>query len=122
MISIAIDSYQPSFAEPVSLSRKRVRPVNQHTSKCINGLERFKPRELHKQLSRGSQLDRSTLRQEAEHPNQAWPWSGLARFGRTPPTRARRLFDASVDQTEARNAPAPRRGRIAVNSHCVTRR
>jgi hypothetical protein len=27
----------------------------------------------------------------------------LLRVGRTPPTRARRLFDASVDPTEARN-------------------
>jgi hypothetical protein len=28
----------------------------------------------------------------------------LARFGRTPPKRARRLFDASVDPTDARDA------------------
>ena len=30
---------------------------------------------------------------------------GVARFGPTTPTRARRLADASVDPTEARNAP-----------------
>jgi hypothetical protein len=30
---------------------------------------------------RGSQLDRSTLRQKFEQLHQAWPWSGLARFG-----------------------------------------
>ena len=33
----------------------------------------------------GSQLDRSTLRQEFEQLHQAWPWSGLARFGPTTP-------------------------------------
>jgi hypothetical protein len=32
----------------------------------------------------------------------------LARFGPTTPTRARRPFDASVDPTEARNAPGQR--------------
>jgi hypothetical protein len=36
-------------------------------------------------LLRGSQLDRSTLRQEFEQLHQAWPWSGLARFGPTTP-------------------------------------
>jgi hypothetical protein len=45
-------------------------------------LGRFQPRELHKHLLRGSQLDRSTLRQEFEQLHQAWPWSGLARFVR----------------------------------------
>src|SRR5271166_5662140 len=59
------------------------RPVNQRTSKRINGLARSRPRELHKHLLRGSQLDRSTLRQEFEQLHQAWPWSGLARFGPT---------------------------------------
>jgi hypothetical protein len=50
-------------------------------------LPRFEPgRELHKHLLRGSQLDRSTLRQEFEQLHQAWPWSGLARFGPTTPT------------------------------------
>jgi hypothetical protein len=38
-------------------------------------------------LLRGSQLDRSTLRQEFEQRRQAQPWSGLARFGPTTPTR-----------------------------------
>jgi hypothetical protein len=40
-------------------------------------------------LLRGSQLDRSTLRQVFEQLHQAWPWSGLARFG--PTTRAKLL-------------------------------
>jgi hypothetical protein len=65
-------------------------------------VRRFQPRELHKHLLRGSQLDRSTLRQEFEQPHQAWPWSGIARFGPTTPTSAGRLADASVDQTDAR--------------------
>jgi hypothetical protein len=64
-------------------------------------LGRFQPRELHKHLLRGSQLDRSTMRQELERLHQAWPWSGLARFGPTTPKRAGRLADASVDPTEA---------------------
>jgi len=51
---------------------------------------------------RGSQLDRSTLRPEFEQLHQAWPGSGLARFGPTTPTRATRVADASVDPTEAR--------------------
>jgi hypothetical protein len=38
-------------------------------------------------LLRGSQLDRSTLRQKFEQLHQAWPWSGLARFGPTSPKR-----------------------------------
>jgi hypothetical protein len=37
---------------------------------------------------RDSRLDRSTLRPEFEQLHQAWPWSGLARFGPTTPTRA----------------------------------
>jgi hypothetical protein len=65
-------------------------------------LGRYQPHELHKHLLHGSQLDRSTLRQEFEHRRQAWPSSGLARFGPTTPTRARRPFDASVDPTDAR--------------------
>ena len=36
---------------------------------------------MHKHVLRGSQLDRSTLRLEFEQRHQAWPWSGLARFG-----------------------------------------
>ena len=61
------------------------RPVNQRTSKWLDGLGGFQPRELHKHLLRGSHLDRSTLRQEFEQLHQAWPWSGLARFGPTTP-------------------------------------
>jgi hypothetical protein len=38
-------------------------------------------------LLRGSQLDRSTLRQEFEQLHQARPWSGLARFDPTTPKR-----------------------------------
>jgi hypothetical protein len=49
-----------------------------------------------------SQLDRSTLRPEFEQLHQACAASGLARFGPTTPTRARRFADASVDPTEAR--------------------
>src|SRR5271168_2071652 len=64
------------------------RPVNQRTSKSLNGLGRFQPRELRKHLLCGSQLDRSTLRQEFEQLHQAWAWSGLARVGPTTPTRA----------------------------------
>jgi hypothetical protein len=41
------------------------------------------------------------LRRMTRYDIVAWPI--LARFGRTPPTRARRLFDVSVDPTEARN-------------------
>jgi hypothetical protein len=58
--------------------------------------------ELHKHLFHGSQLDRSTLRQKFEQLHQAWPRSGLARFGPTTPTRAVKFADASVDPTEAR--------------------
>jgi hypothetical protein len=65
-------------------------------------------RELQKHWLRGSQLDCSTLRQEFEQLHQAWPGSGLARFGPTTPTRARRLYDASVDHTEARCAKVKR--------------
>jgi hypothetical protein len=54
-------------------------------------------------LLRGSQLDRSTLRQKFEQLHQAWPWSGLARFGSDTPTRA---------PTNARKAMMPNtRGR-----------
>jgi hypothetical protein len=40
----------------------------------------------------------------------------LTRFGPLTPTRARRLFDASVDQTEARNATvgSPRDDRVVL--------
>jgi hypothetical protein len=69
----------------------------------LQGFGRSQPRELHKHLLRGSRLDRSTFRQEFEHLHLAWPWSGLARFGPTTPTRAGRLADASVDPTEARS-------------------
>jgi hypothetical protein len=62
--------------------------------------------QTHKYLLRGSQLDRSAL--EFEQLHQAWPWSGLARFGPTTPTRARRLADASVDPTDARKATVRR--------------
>jgi hypothetical protein len=68
----------------------------------------FQPRELHKHLLRGSQLDRSTLRQEFEQRHQAWPWSGFARFGPTTQTRAGRLADASVDPTDARKTSLPK--------------
>jgi hypothetical protein len=68
------------------------RPVNQRTSKRINGLGRFQPRELHKHLLRGSQLDRLTLRQEFEQFHQAWLWSDLARVGPTTPTRAGKSY------------------------------
>jgi len=78
------------------------RPVNQRTSEWLNGLGRFQPRELHQHWWRGSQFDRSTVRQEFEPLHQAWPWSGLARFGPTTPTRAGGLADASVDPTDAR--------------------
>jgi len=64
------------------------RPVNQRTSKWLDGLGGFQPRALQKHLLHGAQLDRSTLRQEFEQLHQAWPWSGLARFGPTTPTRA----------------------------------
>jgi hypothetical protein len=59
--------------------------------------------QTHNHLLRSSQLDRSTLRQEFEQLHQAWPWSGLTRFGPTTPTRAGRLSDASVDPTEAQS-------------------
>jgi hypothetical protein len=59
----------------------------------LNGLARFQPRELHKHLLRGSQLDRATLRQEFEQIHQARPWSGFARFGPTTPKRSRTLHD-----------------------------
>jgi hypothetical protein len=77
------------------------RPVNQRTSKLLNWLARFQPRELHKHSLRGAQLDSPFLRQALEQLHQAWHCSGLARFGPTTPTRARGLFDASVDPTEA---------------------
>jgi hypothetical protein len=60
------------------------RPVNQrlpHSSR----VGRFQPRGLHKHLLRGSQLDRSALRQEIEQLHQAWPWSGLGCVGPTTP-------------------------------------
>jgi hypothetical protein len=56
---------------------------------------------LHKHLLRGSQVERSTMRQEFEQLHQAWPSGRFARFGPTTPTRARRLADASVDPTDA---------------------
>jgi hypothetical protein len=83
-------------AEIVILSRKRIdndgpesacQSANFQMTQWLNGLARFQPRELHKHLLRGSQLDRSTLRQEFEQLHQAWLWSGLARFGPTTPTR-----------------------------------
>jgi hypothetical protein len=43
--------------------------------------EQGQPRGLHKHLLRGSQLERSTLRQEFEQNHQAWPCSIRARFG-----------------------------------------
>jgi hypothetical protein len=52
-------------------------------------------------LLRGLPLNRSTLRQEFEQLLQAWPWSGLARFGPPTPTRAEKLSDASIDHTDA---------------------
>jgi hypothetical protein len=75
----------------------------------LNGLGRIQPLELHKHFLRGSQVNRSTMRQEFERLHQAWPWSGLARFGPSTPklvepkllhsvdpnTRARRPVDAS---------------------------
>jgi hypothetical protein len=77
----------------------------------VGGLGRFQPRELRKQLLRGSQLYRSTLRQEFEQLHRARPWSDLARVGPTTPTRARRLSDASVDPTDARKTTVRRFGR-----------
>jgi hypothetical protein len=65
------------------------RPVNQRTSKRLNGLGRFQPRELHQHLLRGSQLDRSTLQHEFEQLHKAWRWRGLARFGPTTPKKNR---------------------------------
>jgi hypothetical protein len=50
----------------------------------FSGSGRFQPPGLHKHSLHGSPLDRSTLRQEFAQLHQAWPWSGLARFG--PPT------------------------------------
>jgi hypothetical protein len=41
---------------------------------------------VQKHLLRGSQFDRSTLRREFEQLHQAWPSSGVARFGATTPT------------------------------------
>jgi hypothetical protein len=73
--------------------RGQSRPVNQRTSKLLNGLARFQPRELHKHLLRGSQLDRAILRQEFEQLHQARPWSRFARFGPTTPNRSRTLRD-----------------------------
>jgi len=52
-------------------------------------------------LLRGSQLDRSTLRQEFEHLHQAWPWSGLARVGPTPPQPVEPKLLRSGDPTDA---------------------
>jgi hypothetical protein len=49
----------------------------------LSGLGRIQPREPHKHFFRGSQLNRSTLRQEFEQLHQAWPRSGLARVGPT---------------------------------------
>jgi hypothetical protein len=57
-------------------------------------------------LLRGLQLDYSTFRQEFEQLHQAWPSSRFARSGATTPTRGGKLFDASVDPTEARNGNA----------------
>src|SRR5262249_24206512 len=102
---------------------------NQRTSKWVNGLGRFQPRELQKHLLRSSQLDRSTLRQEFEQLHQAWPWGGLARIGPTTPKQlgavtvrklmvtskqtriepGRSFAAASVDPTEARNSQDLRR-------------
>ena len=67
------------------------RPVNQRTSKWLNGLRRFEPRKLHQHLLRGSQLDRLTLRQEFEQLHQASPGA---------------ILRASVDPTEARKDAA----------------
>src|SRR5262249_6854972 len=45
----------------------------------------------------------------------------IARFGPTTPTRARRLADASVDPTEARNLTVdPSRHHLALGSHQAT--
>jgi hypothetical protein len=44
-------------------------------------------------------------RQEFEQLDQAWPWSGLARFGPTTPKRATTSLAASVDPTEAGKYP-----------------
>src|SRR6516164_4937625 len=53
--------------------------------------------------------------QEFEQLHQAWPWSGLARFGPTTPTRAGRLADASVDPTEARKTKVADSSRASTN-------
>jgi len=90
------------------------RHVNQRTSRRLNWLGRFQPRELHQHLLRGSHLDRSTLRREFEQLHQAWPWSGLARFGPTTPKRARARRAGGGRQREPRRcttstptAPSP---------------
>ena len=67
------------------MTGREVGLVNQRTSKSPNGLGRFYPREPHRHFLRGSQLDRSTLRQEFERRHQAWPRSGLAHLGPTTP-------------------------------------
>jgi hypothetical protein len=69
----------------------------------LKELVRIQPRELHEHFLRGSQLDRSTLRQEVEQLHQAWPWSGLAHFGPTTPKQFRMSLATSVDPTDARN-------------------
>ncbi len=69
----------------------------------------------------GSQLDRSTLRQEFEQPHQAWPWSGLAHVGPTTPTHSLTLPNWSAQLPSGlfrilRRAPVPYR-RLYVLAH-----
>jgi hypothetical protein len=67
----------------------------------LNGLRRIQLSELHKHFVRGSQLNRSTLRQEFERLHQAWPWSSLALFGPSTPKPVEPTLLRSVDPTEA---------------------
>ena len=68
--------------------------------------------QLHKHLLRGSQLDRSTLRHEFEQLHQAWPWSGLARFGPTTPMLITPELLRSIRPTRT---PERRRARVALH-------
>jgi hypothetical protein len=74
----------------------------------LSALARIQPRELHTHFFRGSQLNRSTLRQELEQLHQAWPRSGLARVGptsmRKPLSRPER-DDCGTSQTSIRRHP-----------------
>jgi hypothetical protein len=80
-------------AEPVILSRKCIdndvpksagQSANFQLTRWVLRISAARTAEAFvAHLLHGSQLDRSTLRQEFEQLHQAWPGSGLARFGPT---------------------------------------